>query len=110
MDTDARVAHHEVTVVLAARKALDLLEGGKRFDIIFSDLMMPEMSGMDFYDELARRFPDVAERVVFVSGGAFTPRAHAFLERVTNTRIDKPFDLLAVRTLVDRHIAAAPET
>ena len=50
------------------------------------------------------------DRASTLAGGAFTPRAHAFLERVTNTHIDNPFDLLAVRSLVDRHIAAARET
>ncbi len=103
------LGHYDVTVVVAAKTALELLEAGKRFDVIFSDLMMPEMSGMEFYDQLEQRFPDAARRVIFVSGGAFTPRAHAFLDRVHNPRIDKPFDVPAVRSLVDRHIAAARE-
>jgi PAS domain S-box-containing protein len=75
-----------------------------RFDIVLSDLMMPEMSGMDFYDEVARRFPDVAGRVVFISGGAFTPRANAFLDRVGNERIEKPFDPRSVRAMVQRFV------
>ena len=98
---------HEVTVVTGAKKALELLEAGRIFDVILSDLMMPGMSGMDFYDELTARFPDAARRVIFVSGGAFTPAAKAFLERVTNARIDKPFDPRALRALVQRQIAAA---
>jgi PAS domain S-box-containing protein len=101
---------HRVTVLSAAKKALELFEAGQRFDVIFSDLMMPEMSGMDFYDELARRFPDAARRVVFVSGGVFTPRANAFLERVTNVRIGKPFDPQMLRNLVQQRIAAARDT
>jgi len=64
--------------------------------------MMPEMSGMDFYEELERHFPAVAERVIFVSGGAFTSLAQAFFERVTNERIAKPFDAHEVRELVKR--------
>jgi two-component system cell cycle sensor histidine kinase/response regulator CckA len=98
---------HRVTVVSAAKEAIFLLEAGQEFDVIFSDLMMPEMTGMAFYEELARRFPDTLARVVFVSGGVFTPHAHAFLDRVANERIEKPFDLLAVRSLVQRHVAAA---
>ena len=70
------------------------------FDVILSDLMMPEMSGMEFYDELTRRFPEVADRVVFISGGAFTPSARAFLDRVSNPRIEKPFDARALREIV----------
>ncbi|CAN5925212.1 hypothetical protein BH11MYX4_BH11MYX4_34540 [soil metagenome] len=102
--------HHDVTVVHAARTALDLLEAGSRFDVIFSDLMMPEMSGMDFYDELVLRHPEAARRVVFVSGGAFTPRAGEFLETVTNPRLGKPFDARAVRAVVQQLIAGAAES
>lgn len=93
---------HEVTVVTEAKKALELLDAGKHFDIVLSDVMMPEMSGMDFHDELTRRFPEVAERMVFVTGGAFTASANAFLDRVTNARIDKPFDPQQLRDLVQR--------
>lgn len=95
---------HDVTAVTTAREALELLRSGKRFDVIVSDLMMPEMSGMDFHDALVRSFPDHAERVVFVSGGAFTPAASAFLERVPNERIEKPFDPERVREIVQRFV------
>ncbi len=95
---------HDVTLVTRARDALDLLLSGKHFDVILSDLMMPEMSGIDLYDELTRQLPDVAQRVVFISGGACTPAASAFLERVTNERMEKPFDTKGVRALVQRFV------
>jgi CheY-like chemotaxis protein len=91
---------HSMTLVTRAQAALDLLAAGKTFDIIFSDLMMPEMSGMDFHEEALRRFPDAADRMVFVTGGAFTPAAIAFLARVPNERLEKPFEPEAVRELV----------
>jgi PAS domain S-box-containing protein len=91
---------HSLTLVTRAQAALDLLAAGKTFDIIFSDLMMPEMSGMDFHEEALRRFPGAAERMVFVTGGAFTPAAIAFLARVPNERIEKPFEPGTVRELV----------
>ncbi len=96
---------HDVTVFTKAKDALEALATGKRFDVIFSDLMMPEMSGMDFFDELERRDPAAAMRVVFISGGAFTPSANAFLDRVPNPRLDKPFDPKSVRAMVQRYIA-----
>jgi len=96
--------HHHVTVATSAAQALALLGAGKRFDVLFCDLMMPEMSGMELHEELTRRYPNVAESVVFISGGAFTPAAVAFLERVTNERIEKPFDAGAVRELVKQRI------
>ena len=95
---------HDLTFVTTAREALDLVLSGKAFDVILTDLMMPAMSGMDLYDELARLRPEAAERMVFVSGGAFTPAALAFLERVPNERIEKPFAAAAVRSLVQRFV------
>jgi hypothetical protein len=61
---------------------------------------------MDFYDEVERRFPALAERVFLMTGGTFTPRAQAFLERTGLGRLDKPFDAESLRTIV-RTIAAA---
>lgn len=93
---------HEVTAVTTVKQAIELIDSGKHFDIIFSDLMMPEMSGMEFYVELMRRSSHLAGRVVFVSGGAFTPDAQAFLDRVENERLDKPFDRATVHDIVNR--------
>lgn len=98
---------HDVTAVTTAREALQLLESGKQFQIIFSDLMMPEMSGMDFYGELGGRFPDAVASVVFVTGGAFTPGAHQFLDSVPNELLEKPFTPKAVRDLVQRRARGA---
>ena len=95
---------HDVTVVTKAKDALALLGSGRHFDVILSDLMMPEMSGMDFYDELIRQNLEAAERVVFISGGVFTPGASEFLDRVGNERLSKPFDTNGLRALVQRFI------
>ena len=97
---------HEVTAVTTARQALELLDSGKHFDIIFSDLMMPEMSGMEFFAALKRQLPHLAGRVVFVSGSAFTPGAQAFLDKVENEVLDKPFTLARVRDLVQRMLVS----
>jgi CheY-like chemotaxis protein len=91
---------HDVTTVTTAAAALDLLGSGRRFDVILADLMMPGMSGMELFDECARRFPAAAERMVFVTGGAALEAGNAFLDRVANRRVEKPFDMIQIRTLV----------
>jgi two-component system cell cycle sensor histidine kinase/response regulator CckA len=90
----------EVVAVTSAREALSRIEAGDRFDIILCDLMMPEMDAPSLYDELLRIAPGQAERMVFVTGGAFTMRAHDFLARVPNTRLSKPFDVESLIALV----------
>jgi two-component system cell cycle sensor histidine kinase/response regulator CckA len=99
------LAGHDVTVVTRAKDALGLLDSGASFDVILSDVMMPEMSGLDFYMELSKRFADHSDRVVFISGGAFTPATRASLERTGNLRIDKPFEPRHIRDVVQRFVA-----
>lgn len=91
---------HDVVVAADGRQALRCLEQ-QAFDVILCDLLMPVMSGIDLYEELCRRDPVQVERMAFMSGGAFTPRVALFLAQVQNPRIMKPFDLLAVRDLVE---------
>jgi CheY-like chemotaxis protein len=67
-------ADHDTVAVQSGREALARLESDT-FDVVLCDLMMPEMTGMDLYEELRERLPDCAARMVFLSGGAFTPRA-----------------------------------
>jgi PAS domain S-box-containing protein len=98
---------HEVAVFTTAQEALDVLATGKEFDVILSDLMMPKMSGIEFHAVLARLHPKMASRVVFVTGGAFTAEANAFLDRVTNERMEKPFDLLQLREMVQKFVKGA---
>ena len=95
-------AEHEVIAVTSARAALDLLEQGRRFDVILCDVMMPQITGVDFHGRVAALDPRLAERIVFATGGAFTQTAREFLDRVTNRRIEKPFDMKALRALVNQ--------
>jgi signal transduction histidine kinase len=91
---------HEVSTATSVREALDRLKVGERFDLILCDLMMPEMTGMDLHTELLRSDPPLAERLVFMTGGAFTPASREFLDRVLNARIEKPFDVPSLRSLI----------
>jgi CheY-like chemotaxis protein len=98
---------HDVTVVSSADEALGLIAAGRSFDVILSDLMMPVRSGMDLYDALLESSPRHATRVVFISGGTSMPSAEAFLERVPNERIEKPFETNAIRALVQKFVGLA---
>ena len=98
---------HEVVVVKSAAEALERIGAGERFDVILCDLMMPELSGVDFHRQLTERAPLAAERIVFVTGGAFSREAQEFLERSPHARLDKPFDVATLRALVDRRMHPA---
>ena len=94
------LAAHEVVSLTSAAEALKRIRGGERFDLIFCDLMMPHMTGMDFYAALEKEAPEVATQVMFLTGGAFTQGARDFLERTAAPTVEKPFDLKSMRALV----------
>jgi CheY-like chemotaxis protein len=91
-------AQHHVTAVAHGADALARFVAGERFDLVLCDLSMPEITGMDLYDRVRELAIDQAERMVFLTGGAFTPRARAFLE--VRPHLEKPFDLPALESLV----------
>lgn len=98
---------HDVVLTSEAAQALARVDAGERFDVILCDLMMPQMTGMELYSELAARAPDQAKRMIFLSGGAFTTAARAFLDRVDNQRLEKPFDTDRLLELVNDRVRAA---
>jgi CheY-like chemotaxis protein len=97
--------HHDVTLATRAQEALERIEAGEHFDVVFCDLMMPGMSGMDFYSALQQRHPEQARRVIFLTGGAVTPQARAFLESVPSPHLEKPFAGRELLSLVQDRLA-----
>ncbi|KFE71260.1 hypothetical protein DB31_3390 [Hyalangium minutum] len=85
-------SEHEVVAFTNAREALERLRSGERYALILCDLMMPEMTGMELHATLAQEAPGQAERMVFLTGGAFTEAAQAFLETTQLPWLEKPFE------------------
>jgi CheY-like chemotaxis protein len=98
---------HEVIAVSSGEEAQVLLENDRRFDLIFCDLMMPRMSGMQLHAWLAQCEPSLADQVVFITGGAFTPGASEYLRKVGNLRVEKPFDTVAFKKTAEELVLAA---
>jgi len=92
----------DVEVVTEAREALTRIAAGERYDAVLCDLLMPVMTGMDLYAEVVRAAPKLAGRIVFMTGGAFTPRARAFLDSVGNQCLEKPLDMSKLRSVLAR--------
>jgi signal transduction histidine kinase/CheY-like chemotaxis protein len=91
---------HEVEQTSSARDALERIRKGSSYDVILCDLMMPELTGMQFHEAVDGLSPQQAQRILFMTGGAFTPAARDFLTRVTNPRITKPFQLEELERLL----------
>ncbi len=95
---------HEVVTRESAVEALALIAAGERFDLILCDLMMPQMTGEALHGELVRLAPEQAERMIFLTGGAFTPASQQFLADSSIEYIEKPFESADLRAVVQRHL------
>lgn len=85
-----------VSEAASAPAALALVDRGPTVDVVVSDVLMPEMSGLAFYDELITRAPGLAGRVIFLTGAAKDPAIHGPIEQRGVPLISKIDDLMLV--------------
>ena len=101
---------YEVSTAESGAVALELL-GAARFDLIVSDLRMPDMDGAALWLEVRASHPELAGRLLFVTGDTLSPAAADFFERSGCEALDKPFskaELLAkVAAVLQRGAPAA---
>jgi signal transduction histidine kinase/CheY-like chemotaxis protein len=101
----SRMGH---TVLLApnGRAALALADA-QPFDVVVSDLMMPEMSGAGLATALADRHPSLRRRLIVMTGGAVTPDDEAFLSREDVVVVNKPVSLAELEAAMRRVLVPA---
>jgi signal transduction histidine kinase len=98
---------HDVEVYSNGEEAIERLCSDEPFDVVFCDLMMPDVSGMEVFDRVCEQRPEVTSRFVFMTGGAFTAQAREFLKETTLTCLEKPFELRQIRELVTERVESA---
>jgi PAS domain S-box-containing protein len=94
------LSQHEVTIAHSGREAIARLAVDTSFDAVVCDLHMNDGTGVDVYEYLCQRAPDLARRVIFTTGGAFTQGARDFLGRCPQPVLEKPFDAARLTALV----------
>lgn len=93
---------HDVYIVTSGRDALEMCRN-ESFDLVLCDLMMPDLTGMDLYEQLRIDQSGCEKRIIFMTGGAFTQRAKKFLSCVPNPCVSKPFSVEEIRSVVERY-------
>jgi two-component system NtrC family sensor kinase len=83
-------AGYDVATAESGAIALELLDTA-RFDAIVSDLRMPDMDGAGLWREVSARHPELARRMLFVTGDTLSPDARQFLKAAKGLSLDKPF-------------------
>ena len=86
--------------------ALEKIEG-RRYDLILTDLHMPEMDGAGLYRELAKRQTHPPQKIIFLTGTAGTSEAHRLVQDTGLPVLRKPFNLVELLALVQKVLVAA---
>jgi len=95
---------HDVDVAASSRGALELLRA-QRYGVIISDIRMPDMGGPALWEQVHRLDERLARRIVFSTGDAANPETLAFLDRVGNPRLHKPYRLEDLDSIIDTVLA-----
>ncbi len=94
----------------SAAEALRHVAAGRAADAVVSDVLMPELNGVDFYDRLMALAPALLNRVVFLTGAASDPRVHGPIEQRGVPLISKMDDLRLVVDAVRVALLRRPST
>lgn len=89
----------DFTATTSGLEGLQLARSG-RFDVVLSDLMLPDLDGKALYERLAAEGHSVVRRLAFITGGTFSAEYQQFLDAVDAPVLGKPFTRLQVLTTV----------
>ena len=84
--------------------ALDRL-ANRTYDVILSDLRMPELDGFGLFREIERRYPDLLGRFVFITGTSEHTDYQGFIDDVKVPVLTKPFDMMNLVRVVKGRLA-----
>lgn len=108
IDDEPRVAQslrrilrgHNISIANAGRHGLEQCLH-HNYEIVFCDVLMPDLTGQEVYETALLQRPEYKERFVFMTGGAFTEQTRQFCESVDRPLLEKPFNRKAIRQLVE---------
>jgi CheY-like chemotaxis protein len=99
------LTQHSVVIANGGAEALSKLASRSDYDLVFCDLMMPDIDGTEVYAAIQRRFPHLLDRLVFFTGGALTSRTRAFIEQSSQPLVHKPMTRSNFADIVTRVLA-----
>ncbi|MEP6658246.1 MAG: PAS domain S-box protein, partial [Betaproteobacteria bacterium] len=92
-------ARHRVVTASSGHEALERM-ATEHYDVILTDIRMPDLDGRALYQEIEHRWPGQAGRVVFVTGDTLASSLHEFVSQSGRSVIEKPFLPSEVRRVV----------
>jgi CheY-like chemotaxis protein len=95
---------HQVETARNGVEALELLKR-RRYDVVITDIKMPDMDGRALFDKLVEHDAALAHRTIFITGDTVSPDTRAFLQKVNNPCLTKPFRVRDVRETIAQLLA-----
>ena len=92
-------ARHRVDTAGSGREALERM-AAEHYDVIITDIRMPDIDGRALYQEIAQRWPTRAGSVVFITGDMLASALREFVSASGRPVIEKPFLPSEVRRVV----------
>ena len=88
--------------------ALEILRETE-YDILFVDIKMPLMSGIELYNHLEKVLPHVTKSIVFTSGDVMNNDVTAFLAKTNRPFLPKPFTIKELKSIIEAAIGKAAD-
>ncbi len=92
---------YDAVLAEGVEEGLRALAGGAAFDLVICDVMMPGGGAEAFAARLDAARPDLSRHLAYLTGGATTDGARAFLARDGRPILAKPLDLGVLAGLVE---------
>ena len=93
---------HDVVALESAVEALGHLDVAAPYDWVICDVMMPAMTGMEFFETIRSRGTGFEKKIILMTGGAFTPKVRSWMEGLSNPKLEKPFRIKQLKELLER--------
>jgi len=95
--------HGAVDTASNGKEALEKLDG-KYYAAIISDIRMPVMSGIEFFEKAAKKFPSVKKRFIFLTN--YSKECSDFFEKNDLNFLEKPAPMSEIKEAVKRVLNA----
>src|SRR5664280_2200885 len=82
---------HTVETTADAREALVKMDSTS-YDVVLMDIRMPGMSGMELYNDIKLRRPELAGRFIFITGDTSDENTRNFFGKNELSYLTKPLD------------------
>jgi PAS domain S-box-containing protein len=99
---------HEVSTAENAAKGLEMIKEND-YDVILCDILMTDISGIDFYKKIQENFPDLSSKIIFITGDLLNEEIERFLSQIPNRVLKKPIDPKKLRIAIQESLYTKEE-